>query len=375
VARTEETTEMSLTPVPAAELLQRLHEFDTIIDARSEGEFDEDHFPGAVNWPTLDNDQRRDIGTLYKQVNAFEAKKRGAAHAARNIARHIEREVIDKPKDWKPLAYCWRGGKRSGSLSLILSEIGFRVTLVEGGYKAFRAALVLDIPRLVSALNWRVICGTTGSGKTRLLKALALQGEQVLDLEALANHRSSVLGALPGIPQPTQKRFDTLVWDALRQFDPGRPVYVESESKKVGNVAVPASLIDAMRQSLCLNLVLPDAERVALLMEDYEFFVQNTEDFCDRLQVLSEFRGKVVVEGWLNQVRTGQIEVVVQELLTQHYDPVYLQSMRRNFKQYEWAKIIAPVDHSEQAMNGLAAQMTLESPTVAVGGMSGVAQD
>ena len=356
---------MSLSPVPAAELLQRLHEFDTVIDARSEGEFDEDHLPGAVNWPTLNNAQRRDIGTLYKQVNAFEAKKRGAAHAARNIAAHIDREVIDKPKDWKPLAYCWRGGKRSGSLSLILSEIGFRVTLVEGGYKAFRAALVLDIPRRVSALNWRVICGTTGSGKTRLLQALARQGEQVLDLEALANHRSSVLGALPGIPQPTQKRFDTLVWDALRQFDPTRPVYVESESKKVGNVAVPASLIDAMRSSPCLNLVLPDAERVALLMEDYDFFVQNTEDFCGRLQVLSEFRGKVVVEGWLDQVRAGHIDVVVQELLTLHYDPVYLQSMRRNFKQYELAKIISPADHSERAMDELASQMTPHAPTVA----------
>ena len=157
---------MSLSPVPAAALLQQLHEFDTVIDARSEGEFAEDHLPGAVNWPTLNNDQRRDIGTLYKQVNAFEAKKRGAAHAARNIAGHIEREVIDKPKDWKPLAYCWRGGKRSGSLSLVLDQIGFKATLVEGGYKALRAALVLDIPQRVSALNWRVICGTTGSGKT-----------------------------------------------------------------------------------------------------------------------------------------------------------------------------------------------------------------
>jgi tRNA 2-selenouridine synthase len=352
---------MSLTPVPAAELLQRLHEFDSIIDARSEGEFDEDHLPGAVNWPTLDNDQRRDIGTLYKQVNAFEAKKRGAAHAARNIAQHIDREVVDKPKDWKPLAYCWRGGKRSGSLSLILSEIGFRVTLVEGGYKAFRAALVLDIPRLVNTISWRVVCGTTGSGKTRLLKALARQGEQVLDLEDLANHRSSVLGALPGVPQPTQKRYDTLVWDALRQFDPARPVYVESESKKVGNVAVPTSLIEAMRQSPCLNLVLPDAERVALLMEDYDFFVQNTEEFCSRLEVLSEFRGKVVVDGWLNLVRTGHVDVVVQELLTQHYDPVYLQSMRRNFKQFEHAKTIAPTDHSEEAMSDLAIQMAGES--------------
>lgn len=348
---------MSLSTLPASEVLQRLHEFDTIIDARSEGEFDEDHLPGAVNWPTLNNDERRDIGTLYKQVNAFEAKKRGAAIAARNIAAHIEREVMDKPKDWKPLTYCWRGGQRSGSLSLILGQIGFRVTLIEGGYKAFRAAIVQDIPRLVSGLHWQVICGTTGSGKTRLLQALAQQGAQVLDLEALARHRSSVLGAIPGQAQPTQKRFDTLVWDALRQFDPTRPVYVESESKKVGNVTVPTSLIEAMRQSPCLNLVLPDAERVALLMEDYDFFVRDVEHFCGRLQVLTDLKGTSVVEGWQAQVRAGQIEPVVQELLTQHYDPTYLQSMRRNFTQFEESKIIAPDDHSMRAMARLAQEM------------------
>ncbi|MDO8450107.1 MAG: tRNA 2-selenouridine(34) synthase MnmH [Rhodoferax sp.] len=353
---------MSLTTLSASEVIQRLHEFDTVIDARSEGEFAEDHLPQAVNWPTLNDEERRDIGTLYKQVNAFEAKKRGAAIAARNIAAHIDREVIDKPKDWKPLAYCWRGGKRSGSLSLILSEIGFRVTLVEGGYKAFRAAVVEDIPRLVSGLEFRVICGTTGSGKTRLLQALAAQGAQVIDLEALANHRSSVLGAIPGMAQPTQKRFDTLVWDALRRLDRTRPVFIESESKKVGNVAVPVSLVEAMRQSTCLNLVLPDAERVALLMEDYDFFVRDVEHFCERLQILTEFRGKVVVEGWKASVRAGDIEPVVQELLTQHYDPVYLQSMRRNFVQFEQAKLIAPEDHSTGAMAFLAQQLMAETP-------------
>lgn len=345
---------MSLTTLPASEIIQRLHEFDTLIDARSEDEYAEDHLPGAVSWPTLNTNERRDIGTLYKQVNAFEAKKRGAAIAARNIAAHIEREVIDKPKNWKPLAYCWRGGKRSGSLSLILSEIGFRVTLVEGGYKAFRAAVVQDIPRLITGLDWRVICGTTGSGKTRLLQALASQGAQVIDLEALANHRSSVLGAIPGLAQPTQKRFDTLVWDALRRLDRSRAVFIESESKKVGNVAVPSALIEAMRQSPCLNLVLPDAGRVALLMEDYDFFVRDAEHFCRRLQALTELRGKGVVEGWQASVRAGDIEPVVRELLTQHYDPVYLQSMRRNFQQFENAKVIAPEGHSTQTMAHLA---------------------
>ena len=348
---------MSLTLLPAAEVLQRLNEFDTVIDARSEGEFQEDHLPNAVNWPTLNNEERRDIGTLYKQVNAFEAKKRGAAIAARNIAAHIEREVIDKPKDWRPVAYCWRGGQRSGSLSLILGQIGFRVTLVEGGYKAFRAALIQDIVRLVGTLQWRVICGTTGSGKTRLLQALVAQGAQVIDLEDLANHRSSVLGAIPGLAQPTQKRYDTLIWDALRKLDPTRPVYIESESKKVGNVSVPLALIEAMRQSACLNLVLPDAQRVKLLMEDYAFFVRDTEHFCNRLQVLTEFRGKAVVEGWQASVRAGDIEPVVQALLTQHYDPVYLQSMRRNFQQFAQAQIIEPLDHTQEAMQLLAREM------------------
>jgi tRNA 2-selenouridine synthase len=210
-------------------------------------------------------------------------------------------------------------------------------------------------------LDLRVICGTTGSGKTRLLQALAQAGAQVIDLEGLANHRSSVLGAIPGLPQPSQKRFDTLIWDALRRIDPGRPVFIESESKKVGNVAVPTALIDAMRQSPCLNLMLPDANRVTLLMEDYAFFVSDSAYFCDRLEALTEIRGKAVVEAWQASVRSGDIAAVVQELLTLHYDPVYLQSMRRNFKQYEHSKTIAPEDHSAAAMAGLAQQILKDS--------------
>ena len=352
---------MSLRSLDATTVLGCLHEFDTLIDARSEAEFAEDHLPGAVNWPTLDDEQRQAIGTLYKQVNAFEAKKRGAAIAARNIAAHIEREVVAKPKDWKPLAYCWRGGKRSGALALVLDQVGFRVTLLEGGYKAFRAAVVHDIARLVTRLSWRVVCGTTGSGKTRLLAALAAQGAQVLDLEGLAHHRSSVLGAIPGLAQPSQKRFDTLVWDALRQFDPGRCVFVESESKKVGNVSVPAALIEAMRASACLNLVLPDAERVALLLEDYDFFVRDAEHFCDRLQVLTALRGQAVVEDWQARVRAGAFATVVEELLRQHYDPVYRQSMVRNFEHFDEAKLIAPDDRSTASMAVLAKQIIEES--------------
>jgi len=356
---------MSLKTISATEALHHLDRFDAIIDARSEDEYALDHLPSALNWPTLNNQERHDIGTMYVQVNAFEAKKRGAALAAANIARHIEAHVIDKPKDWKPLAYCWRGGKRSGSLSLVLGQIGFNVTLLEGGYKAFRAAVLEDIPRLAQAIDWRVVCGTTGSGKTRLLHALAQAGAQVLDLEALACHRSSVLGALPGQPQPSQKHFDMRVWHALKQLDPTRPVFVESESKKVGNVAVPESLIAAMRLGPCLNLLLSDQERVALLMEEYDFFVQNTDAFCERLGALTELRGHEVVKCWVAQVKSGHIADVVQELLTHHYDPVYIQSMKRNFAQYALAADVRPVDRTPEAMLVEAKKLVAELATPA----------
>ena len=348
---------MSLQHIPAEQVLAQLGHFSAIIDARSPGEYAHDHLPGALNWPTLDDEQRQQIGTDYKQVNAFEAKKRGAAMAARNIAAHIEREVMDKPKDWAPLLYCWRGGKRSGSLGLIMDQIGFRVSLIEGGYKAFRAALLTDLPRRVERLRWTVVCGTTGSGKTRLLHALAEQGEQVLDLEALARHRSSVLGLLPGQSQPSQKAFDTLVWNALRQFSAERVVYVESESKKVGNVAVPESLMSAMRASDCLQLQLADEERVKLLLHDYDFFVRDTAFFCERLDTLVQVRGGPVVRQWQDMARAGQTPDVVRQLLEHHYDPTYLASMERNFTRYLQAPKVTARDHSHEAMREAAREI------------------
>ncbi|GAB3656758.1 tRNA 2-selenouridine(34) synthase MnmH [Ramlibacter alkalitolerans] len=351
---------MSVRAIPAAEAIARLADFDAVIDARSEAEYAEDHLPHAVNWPSLDNAQRHEVGTLYKQVSSFEARKRGAALVAANIARHIEREVMDKPKDWKPLVYCWRGGQRSGSLSLVLGQIGFQVHLVEGGYKAFRGALLAELPALVNRLQYRVVCGPTGSGKTRLLQALQAAGAQVLDLEALASHRSSVLGLIPGQPQPTQKRFDTLVWDTLRGFDPARPVYVESESRKVGNVAVPEALIEAMRASPCLRLDLPEDERVQLLLEDYDFFSRDRDLFCQRLEALTQLRGREQVHAWQQQVRAGEIEPVVRELLVKHYDPGYAGSTQRNFRQFGEAKPIAPRNRTPQAMSELAQELVAD---------------
>jgi len=322
---------MSVTVLPAADAIARLDAFDAIVDARSESEYALDRLPGAVNWPTLNDAERAQVGTEYAQVSAFEARKHGAVLAARNIARHVERELEHVPKGWTPLVYCWRGGQRSGSLAVVLDRIGFRVHVLEGGYRAFRRAVVEALETLPATLGFRVVCGPTGAGKSRLLQALSAAGEPVLDLEALANHRGSVLGLVPGEAQPSQKRFDTLVWDALRRFDPARPVWVESESRKIGDLRVPPELIARMRASPCAWLELGLERRVDLLLEDYAFFVRDLDAFCARLDALRELRGREVVEAWQASARSGALRTVVRDLLVTHYDPIYLQSMRRNF--------------------------------------------
>ncbi len=352
---------MSVHLIGAADALRRLREFDAVVDARSPSEWAHDHLPHALNWPSLDDDERVRVGTLYKQVSPFEAQKVGAALVAKNIAAHIEREVLDKPKHWRPLIYCWRGGKRSGSLAHVLGQVGFRVHLIEGGYKAFRTAMLADLPAQAQRLSYRMLCGPTGSGKTRLLHALAAAGAQVLDLEALASHRASVLGLIPGHPQPSQKRFEMTVWETLCAFDASRPVYVEAESKKVGNVALPDALMDAMRASPCLRLTLPDDERVALLLEDYPFFVQDPDFFCRRLDTLVALRGHAVVDEWKALVRAGRLQEIVRALLATHYDPGYFNSTRRNFRAFDDAIGISLNTRKPEAF-AHAAREILQSP-------------
>ena len=284
---------MTVQTLNAAAAAARLAEFDAIVDVRSPSEFAEDRLPGAVNWPVLDDEERRLVGTEYAQVSSFEAQKRGAALVAKNISAHIERQVIERPRGWQPLVYCWRGGKRSGAMAWFLDQMGFRTHLVEGGYKAFRGVVRQQLDELPQRLRLVVLCGRTGSGKTRLLQALAAAGAQVLDLEALACHRGSVLGLVPGDVQPGQKAFETAVWRALGGFDAARPVFVESESVRIGRLRVPEALIGHMRgHGTCLRIEMPDAGRLALLLEDYDFFARDPAHFCRQLDALVELRGR-----------------------------------------------------------------------------------
>jgi len=321
------------------DILPELDGFDTIIDARSESEYALDHIPGAVNAPVLDDVQRVRVGTLYKQVGAFEAKKVGAPLVAANIARHIETLWADRPREWKPLVYCWRGGNRSGSMAHILAKVGWPVVQLDGGYKAYRAhvAAALEDP---PALDLRVVCGTTGSGKSRLLETLAGIGAQVLDLEQLAAHRGSVLGHLPGEPQPTQKMFESRIWHKLRHFDPSRPVFVESESKKVGNLRVPEAVMARMRAAPCIALQLARENRVRLLMEDYAHFCRDPDVLTGQLAHLAQLHGKEKIGTWRDLAHGGEMGALVEQLLQDHYDPAYLRSIDRNFVRYPQAEVL-----------------------------------
>lgn len=307
-------------------------EFDDIIDVRSPGEFAIDHLPGAVNFPVLSDAERAQVGTVNAEQSSFDANRLGAALVSGNISRLLSGPLATKSRQWRPLVYCWRGGNRSGSLATVLARIGYRTQVLDGGYRAYRRWVVQNLPILVQGLDLRVIAGRTGSGKSRILDALAERDAQVLDLEALANHRGSVLGLLPGKSQPSQKQFESRLREALAHLDRNKPVYVESESRKIGQVQVPESLITQMRASRCHVVNVPVAARAAFLMHDYDHFVRNPSHLIQQLERLRERYGNEQLTAWAAKANGGEWNSLVEELLTTHYDPSYDRSMARNYQ-------------------------------------------
>jgi len=328
--------------------------FDEVIDVRSPAEYAEDHVPGARNCPVLDDAERAEVGALYKQVSPFDAKRRGAALVARNIARHLEGAFAGRARGWRPLVYCWRGGKRSGALTHVLREVGWQAAQLEGGYKAFRRAVVTALETLPRAFRYVVLCGETGSAKSRVLEALAARGAQVLDLERLACHRGSVLGALPGTPQPAQKRFETLLWDALRRMDPAAPVFIEAESKKIGQLQVPDALLATMRAADCVRIEAPLAARVAFLIAEYRHFLADPVALKAQLDCLSGLHGRATVDAWRAHADRGDWAGLVEALLTAHYDPAYRRSTLRNYARLDEAFVVRPPDLAPAAVAGVA---------------------
>jgi tRNA 2-selenouridine synthase len=336
----------------------QLDAFDEVIYVRSPSEFSLDHVPDAVNCPVLDDAERARIGTMYKQVSPFDAKREGAALVSRNIARHIDERFRGRGREWRPLVYCWRGGQRSASMAHVLREVGWDAATLEGGYRAYRREVLAQLDELPARFRFRVLCGATGSGKSRLLAALATRGAQVLDLERLACHRGSLLGELPGEPQPSQKMFDGLVWKALKAFDPARPVYVEAESKKIGQLQVPARLLERMREGECLRLEVRADERVRFLIEEYRHFLAEPAALKERLKCLTSRYGHVVIGRWLAQADSGAWPDLVADLLRTHYDPSYLRATQQNYLHYDVAQRLALQRLDEAAMERAASDLS-----------------
>ena len=334
--------------------------FDAIIDVRSPAEHAEDHVPGAISAPVLDDAERAEVGTRYKRESPFEAKKVGAALIARNVARHIER-FNDKPKSWHPLVYCWRGGKRSGAMAHVMREIGWNAETLEGGYKAYRRFVVSQLQSLPSGLDFIVIHGPTGSGKSRLLGALKRAGAQVLDLEELAAHRGSVLGNLPDRPQPTQKMFESLLLQQLSGLQPGTPVYVEGESKKIGELHVPDALMERMRASPCILVDTGVDVRVELLLDEYRHFLSDRDALNKQLDCLVALHGRERIAEWKSIADWREL---VRRLLVEHYDPAYRRSSARNFSQLPHAKAVR-IARAEDAAFANAAESLLGRTAIA----------
>ena len=329
---------------------------------RSPSEYAEDHVPGAINCPVLDDAERAAIGTQYAQVSMFEAKKRGAAMVAKNIARHIESDFVSRGRDWRPLVYCWRGGKRSAAMAHILSEIGWHAAQLEGGYRAYRREILAQLAQLPRRFRYRVVCGSTGSAKSRLLQALASAGAQVLDLEQLASHRGSVLGRLPQRPQPTQKMFDSLLWDTMRRLDPVRCVYVEAESRKIGELQLPDALLDAMRASPCVLIDAPLPERVSFLVDEYIHFLGKPSELKAKLACLAGLHSKETISRWLQQVDEQRWHELVADLLEHHYDPAYRRATKKNFSHLSEARVLRPAKLDSGSLERIAIDLIAEAP-------------
>ena len=334
--------------------------FDEIIDVRTPAEFAEDHIPNSINCPVLDNEQRIEVGTLYKQDSPFAAKKIGAAYVAENIARHLRGTFQDRPKSWRPLIACWRGGQRSGAMTLIFRRVGWDAQQLEGGYKGYRKQVVEALAELPRRFTYIVVCGATGSGKSRVLHALARQGRQVLDLEELANHKGSVLGVLPDSPQPSQKMFESRLLVALNKFDSTHPVFVEAESRKIGSLQVPDALLETMRRGQCLSIDATHEARIEFLLRDYDYFLNAPDWFNSRLDVLNNLHSHDTIRRWQSYAREARWPELVSELLEMHYDPLYRRSQSRNFSELNATTRLATDDLSPAAIEILAQKITAQ---------------
>ncbi|MBK1635558.1 tRNA 2-selenouridine(34) synthase MnmH [Rhodovulum adriaticum] len=297
-------------------------EFDDIIDVRSPAEYAEDHLPGAISLPALSNEERARVGTIYTRESPFRARRIGAALVARNVATHLETVLADRPKSWKPLVYCWRGGQRSGSVALMFRQIGWQAETVDGGWRSYRRLVQSALYEAPWPAPLVILDGNTGTAKTDMLALLSDAGVQVIDLEGLANHRGSLFGGMAG-GQPAQKGFETRLAMAALDLDPSRPVVVEAESSKIGNVRIPPALWNAMKGAPRVELRAPLAARAEYLARRYRDVTDDPARLLSTIDALRRQHPRDRIEDWQDMARAQAYEALASGLMEHHYDPRY----------------------------------------------------
>ena len=302
--------------------------FDAALDARSPAEFAEDCIPGAINLPALSDAERAEVGKMHRE-DAFSARRRGAGLLAMNIARHLEERLSDYPKSWRPLVYCWRGGQRSGAMAEVLRRVGWRAERLEGGYKRYRGWVMEELSSCPGRFSFAMIAGRTGTGKTRVLRALGEMGAQVLDLEGLANHRGSVFGGVGA--QPSQRMFESRLLSALCGLDSERTVFAEAESRKIGEIHLPSGMLRAMRSSPAVLLEAALGERAGWIASEYAEFSREGALFEGALLRLEKYADAGKLRRWRDLWGRGDYSDLAADMLESFYDVGYGKSLSANY--------------------------------------------
>ncbi len=293
-----------------------------LLDVRSPAEYTQGHIPGAKSFPLFTDEERAKVGICYKQEGRDRAVELGFAIVGPKCADLIAQAKTNAP-DRNLRLYCWRGGMRSGAVAWVLEMAGFNVSLLSGGYKAFRrwGRSQFQIPRKVILLG-----GMTGTGKTEILKALADLKEQILDLEALANHRGSSYGALGLPPQPTNEQFWNLIAIELAKFSLYKPLWIEAESKRIGLCRVPEEIFDKMRQAPVIQISRSRTERLALLVQSYGN--ANSEELVSATERIRKHLGGLKTQEAVDFIQQGKL-TEASDLILEYYDKAYSYDLKR----------------------------------------------
>ncbi len=312
---------------------------------RSPSEYSKGHIPGARNLPLFNDEERAIVGTLYKKQGKDKAVLEGLRFVGPKMASFIEQISTINPETFIGV-HCWRGGQRSQSMAWLFERGGkSNVATLDKGYKAFRSEV---LERFSALLKLRVLGGYTGSGKTEILAALKAHGEQVIDLEGLANHKGSAFGALGQGPQPTTEHFENLLWDTIDRLDPNKVIWIEDESRHVGSCRIHDVFFEQMRAAPTLFISIPQKTRVKRLVQDYGGF--DAKQLEEPILKIQKRLGGQHVKSALEALKQGDLSTVA-EITLNYYDKAYRYGLEQR----------DPLNKSELALDSLDADLIAKS--------------